>query len=134
MNFDFFGETAEHFPRAPVRRLTEGHIMNRVPYDRESLTGGVRPSDAFPSSYKNHRPFLSEFKGPLLDPITRGLEQKRATGIAWRAEPFHLNQHSSSDEEGQPRGRERERERAEGRERRGGGIVRIPNVCPGNPR
>ena len=59
---------------------------------------------------KNYRPVPSEFKGLLLDPITRGLKRKRATGITWRANPFHLSQHSSRDEveaQRRPRGRER---------------------------
>lgn len=47
---------------------------------------------------KNYQLFPSEFKGLLLDPITRGLKRKRATGITWRADPFHLSQHSSRDE------------------------------------
>lgn len=70
---------------------------------------------------ENYRPFPSELKGLLLDPITRGLKGKRATGITWRADPFHLSQHSSSDEVEAHR---------EGRD----GEVRVPNMCPGNPK
>lgn len=67
---------------------TEGHVTNQTPCDRDQ-------EGDFPSNY---RPFPSEFKGLLLDPITRGLKRKRATGITWRADPFHLSQHSSRDE------------------------------------
>lgn len=67
---------------------TEGHRTNQTP-DDAAVEGIFPPTiDRFPP----------EFKGLLLDPITRGLKRKRATGITGSADPFHLSQHSSRDE------------------------------------
>lgn len=94
----------QRFTEAVIRSCNEPSIL----WQRQTELGGY-PSGIF-LHLKNYQPFPSEFKGLLLDPITRGLERKRATGITWRADPFHLSQHSSRDEveaQRQPRGRER---------------------------